>query len=208
MIRPIAFYAGILGVLFFVVTTILAGLQFQGYSHISQYISELYATGTPYGPQLRYYGFIPSGILIMLFSFLAIKLLPKSALTAIGFLGIGIFYGGGTIVCSLFPCDAGCNREWIDPSISQLIHNLSGTLTYLVVPISLVLAGVGARKWNEGKRVSFIGIFAGVICILFVGVLSSNPMSEYVGLFQRIIESSVLLWITWCSFYLRKIVIE
>lgn len=204
MTKSIAFWSGILGVVFFVVATFLAGLQFSEYSHVSQYISESYATGTPFGVQLRYFGFIPSGILLLIFSIGAIKVLPKSTFTIIGLLGIGIFYGGGTIVCGFFPCDAGCNREWINPSQSQVIHNFSGSLTYLIVPVCLILAGIGARKWNGSKQVSYLGIAVGVVCVIFVGVLSSNPSSPYAGLFQRIIESSVLLWIVVCSFYIRK----
>ena len=92
-----ASWCGLLGVIFFVSATILAGLQFSNYSHLSQLISESYAIGTPYGVQLRYLGFIPSGIFITAFAFIAIKNVPKSTLTQIGFLGIGIFYGIATI---------------------------------------------------------------------------------------------------------------
>ena len=78
-----ASWIGFLGVVFFISATILGGLQFSNYSHVSQLISESYAIGTPYGVQLRYLGFIPSGIFITAFAFLAIKNLPKSTLTQI-----------------------------------------------------------------------------------------------------------------------------
>ena len=198
-----AFWFGILGVIFFVSATILGGFQFSYYSHISQLISESYATGTPYGLYLRFFGFIPSGISIAVFAFHAIKVLPKSKDTQIGFLGIGIFYGLATILVSLFPCDKGCDKELVDPSLSQLIHNLTGLLTYLIVPISLIILGIAARKWEKGKYVSFVGIICGLISILFVGILSSDLQSKFAGFYQRIIEGSVLIWIIVCSFYLR-----
>jgi hypothetical protein len=120
------FGLGMLGVLCFVISTIWAGRQVPGYSHISQLISESYAIDTPFGPYFRFLGFLPSGIFIAIFSFLAIGKLPNALATKIGFWGLGIFYGLGTVVVSIFPCDHGCNPELIDPSLSQVIHNLTG----------------------------------------------------------------------------------
>ena len=148
---------------------------------------------------------MPSGIFITAFAFFAIKSLPKSKLTQIGYLGVGIFYGIGTILVSFFPCDKGCNNEMIDPSISQLIHNLSGMLTYMIVPICLIIIGVAAIKWKAAKFVTFSGIVFGLIAMLFVGILSVNLQSNYVGLYQRIIEGSILLFILICSFYFRRL---
>lgn len=200
-----ASWFGILGVLFFVSAAILGGLQFSNYSHISQLISESYAIGTPYGLQLRYLGFLPSGIFIAAFAFYAARALPKSTFTKLGFAGLGVFYGIATIIVSLFPCDKGCDKELVDPSFSQLIHNLTGLLTYIIVPICLLIHGIVARKWANGKYLSYLGIASGLTAILFVGILSSDLHSKVVGLYQRIIEGSALLWIVVCSFYLRTL---
>lgn len=200
-----ASWFGLLGIIFFVSATILGGLQFSDYSHISQLISESYAIGTPYGIHLRYLGFIPGGLFISAFAFIAIKALPKSTYTRTGFLGIGIFYGMATILVSLFPCDKGCDKELVDPSLSQLIHNLTGLLTYLIVPVSLLMIGVAARKWPNGKYVSNISLILGLIAILFVGILSSDLQSKFAGLYQRIIEGSILACIVVYSFYLRAL---
>lgn len=200
-----ASWSGLLGVLFFISAVILGGLQFSDYSHISQLISESYAIGTPFGLQLRYLGFLPSGIFIAAFAFYADRTLPKSTFTKLGFAGLGVFYGIATIIVSLFPCDKGCNKELVDPSLSQLIHNLTGLLTYIIVPICLLILGIVARKWANGKYVSYLGIACGLTAILFVSILSSDLHSKVVGLYQRIIEGSVLVWIVVCSFYLRTL---
>ena len=200
-----ASWFGLLGVVFFISATILGGLQFSNYSQLSQLISESYAIGTPYGVQLRYLGFIPSGIFIAAFAFLAIKNLPKSKLTQIGFLGIGIFYGIATILVSLFPCDKGCDKELVDPSLSQLIHTLTGLLTYIIVPICLIVIGVSAKKWANSKCVSYLSIICGLTAVLFVGILSSDLQSKFAGLYQRIIEGSILTFIITCSIYFRTL---
>lgn len=200
-----ASWFGLLGVVFFISATILGGLQLPGYSHIAQLISESYAIGTPYGVQLRYFGFLPGGLFIAAFAFYAVRALPKSTLTRLGFAGVGIFYGIATVIVSLFPCDEGCNKELIDPSLSQLIHNLTGLLTYLIVPVCLLMLGFAAHKWPNAKYMAYSGIVCGLTAILFVGILSSSLESKLAGLYQRIIEGSVLTWIIVCSLYLRAL---
>lgn len=200
-----AFWSGLLGVIFFILSVILGGLQLTEYSHVSQLISESYAIGTPYGVELRYLGFLPSGVLIAAFAYFAIKAFPKSTFTKFGFAGLGVFYGIATILVSVFPCDKGCDNELVHPSLSQLIHNLTGLLTYIIAPICILILGIVARNWINGKYVSYLGIACGLTSILFVGILSSDLHSKTVGLYQRIIEGSILLWIVVCSFYLRTV---
>lgn len=193
---------GLLGVIFFISSVILGGILLPGYSHISQLISESYAIGTPYGLQLRYLGYLPAGLFMAAFAFYANKAVPKSTMAGTGFAGLGLFYGIATIIVSIFPCDEGCGQEMVAPSFAQLIHNLSGLLTYMIVPICLLILGMASRKWPNARYVSISGIACGITAILFVGIFSSNLHSNSIGVYQRIIEGSVLLWIVLCSFYL------
>ena len=198
-------WTGILGVIFFGVASFLGGFQFDEYNPISQYISETMAVDTPYGKALRFLGYIPSGILLAIFSFSALNIFPKSNLTKIGFWGLGIFYGIATIIVGLFPCDKGCNKEMIDPSISQLIHNLTGLLTYIFVPFSIMIIGVGLRQSKKYDKLSKVAIICGLICFVFVGLLLSDPLTNYSGLYQRIIEGTFIIWIIACSMFIKRI---
>jgi len=204
MSNKLVFWTGILGVIFFGVASFLGGFQFDNYNPISQYISETYAVDTPYGKVLRFLGYIPSGILLTIFSFAGIKKFPKSNLTKIGFWGLGIFYGIATIIVGLFPCDKGCNKEFVDPSISQVIHNLTGLLTYIFVPISIILIGVGLRQSKKHDGLSKFAILCGLICIFFIGLLFSDPLTNYAGLYQRIIEGTFIVWIINCSIFIKR----
>ena len=204
MNKTTTFWFGIFGVILFIIPTVLGGFQFETYSHISQFISESYASGTPYGIYMRLLGLIPSGILIALFAFSASKLLPKSRLAKIGLIGFGLFYGIGTIIVGVFPCDTGCNKEFINPSISQIIHNSSGALTYLFVPACLILIGIGSRKWNNGKSISILSIVCGAAALGSSLMLSNDPTGDYIGLFQRIIESFILFWLINFAFYIKN----
>lgn len=199
------FWFGILGVLFFVIATIIGAFTIEDYDSISQLISETYANGTPYGNQLRYLGFIPSGIFIALFSFLALKILPPAKLTSFALINLGIFYGLGTIVSSLFPCDIGCHSDFADISISQVIHNIMGTLTYLIVPICIIFIAVSARKWSKSNKLSNILLLLGFISLSFVGMLMVNLHGNLIGLYQRIVEFSILLAILVIAFYIKNL---
>jgi hypothetical protein len=198
------YYIGILGAVVFVISSILGGFLIDNYSISSQLISETYAIDTEYGLMLRGFGIIPSGILLTLFSFISFKKFPESRLTKIGFYGLGIFYGIATIIVGIFPCDSGCNKGFIDPSISQVIHNLTGFLTYLFVPISIILIGLGLKKSPSHYGLSIQGITYGVLSIIFVYFISSDPTSEYAGVYQRIAESLFVIWIVTCAIAIRN----
>lgn len=159
---------GILGVSLFVVSSIIGGFLIEDYNILSQYISESYAIDTEYGKILRTFGYIPSGILIALFCFLGVRYFQPSKLLKTGFYGIGIFYGLATVVVGIFPCDSGCNKELINPSSSQLIHNFVGLLTYLFVPVFMILIGFGLKKTPNNKTFSLQSIAFGVISILLI----------------------------------------
>lgn len=202
------FFIAIISTTLFIVSSILGGFQFDDYDPISQYISETMAIGTPHGKKLRYFGYIPSGILLIVFSFIGYKRFPKSHLTKIGFIGLGLFYGFSTIIVGIFPCDIGCNKELIDPSISQLIHNFVGLLTYLFVPISIVFINLGLWKSKNYSQLFKIGIICAFISIIFISLLISNNSSSYIGLYQRIIEVIFIFFIISCAISIKKMKVE
>ncbi len=191
---------GILGVFLFVATTVIGGFSHPNYSHISQFISELYAVDAPNADVLRFYGYIPSGVCILLFSFFLHAVLPKSKGTTIGCILFGFFYGFGTILCSIFTCDAGCNPKLIDPSLSQFIHNGIGLLTYLFVPIALLCIGISNRS-----KLFFSNYTIATAVFSFLLVFVLDVQSPLKGLIQRLIEGSFLLWMVYCSMNAFKI---
>ena len=197
------YWTGILGVTLFGVASILGGFQFDDYNPISQYISETMAVDTPYGKALRYFGYVPSGILLTIFSFSALKKFPNSNLTKVGFWGLGIFYGVATIIVGIFPCDKGCNKELVDPSTSQIIHNLTGLLTYIFVPISIIIIGISIRQLQHYMRLSKITIICGLNCVVFISLLLADPLTKYAGLYQRIIEGTFIIFIIVCSIHIK-----
>lgn len=203
MNRKVIFLTGMLGVSLLLTSFILGGLLIENYDILSQFISESYAIDTEYGLLLRIFGYIPSGILIALFCFLSVHYFQPNAMVKIGFYGIGIFYGIGSSVTGIFPCDSGCNKELIDPSLSQLIHNFAALLMYLLAPFFLILIGFGLKK-SSFSRFSRQSIFLGIISFILICVLGSELVSEYTGLYQRMIELTFILWVIFCAYEIKS----
>lgn len=201
--KNIVFWLGLLGTLVFVVVAVWGGIRLENYSEISQYISETYATGIEGAAPLRY-GYILAGICLTLFAFLAPKTLPKSNGIKGAFWGIGVFYGLSTIITGIFPCDLGCNPDMVSPSMAQLIHNFTGSMTYMFVPFCLLAIGVIAHGWPDGKKLSAVSLACAVIAGIFVLILFSHLDSEIKGIYQRIIESSFIVWIIYLAFYIKN----
>lgn len=193
---------GFIGVSLLIFTLIFGGLLIENYDITNQFISESYAIDTKHGVSLRLLGYIPSGIIIALFCFLGEKYLDPKLVVKIGFYGIGIFYGLGTTVTGIFPCDSGCNKELLNLSSSQIIHNIAALLMYLFVPFLIILIGLTIRKTRH--RFSIQSTMLGLFSLIFVYLFGSELLGEYVGLYQRIIEIIFALWIILCSVEIKK----
>ena len=193
---------GFIGVSLLIFTLIFGGLLIENYDIKNQFISESYAIDTKHGVSLRLLGYIPSGIIIALFCFLGEKYLDPKLVVKIGFYGIGIFYGLGTTVTGIFPCDSGCNKELLNLSSSQIIHNIAALLMYLFVPFLIILIGLTIRKTRH--RFSIQSTMLGLFSLIFVYLFGSELLGEYVGLYQRIIEIIFALWIILCSVEIKK----
>ena len=197
-------YIGILGVSLFAIAAIVGPLLIEVYSVISQYISESFASNTEYGWYLQYFGYVPSGILIAAFCVFAPKYLPNLKLIKAGFFGLAIFYGLGTILVGLFPCDAGCPTKMIHSSTAQLIHNAAASVTYIFLPICILGIGLGLKKFKTHQRLSQISMALGIISAIFILVLFSNPESGYRGILQRVIETSFITFIISSTLNIRN----
>jgi len=148
--------------------------------------------------------YIAAGILMAVFGFMAPSAMPKSSGIKIGFFLFAIFYGFGTVITGFFPCDMGCDPDPENASLSQFIHNTAGFFTYAIVPFCLMGIGFSSRKMMGVTDFSKTSIFCGILAFSFVVLLFANPTGTFIGLFQRIIEGSILFWVIYTSFYIRR----
>lgn len=195
----IAFWAAVLSFSLFLLTIIVGGATFPGYSHASQYISELGATGAPLSHAVSWLGFVPSGLLLMIFAVTAPQVLPRSAITWLGFAFIG-YYALGLVAGGFFPCDYGCRPE--DPSTTQIIHNAIAGTGYLTGITALLPLGTQARKWPGAKHLLILGVLCWLVAASALPFL--DPGFEYAGFAQRTIEVCMCIWITACGYYAKR----
>ena len=203
MREKIAGWAGLLGVVFFVGEALIGGSQFENYSHARQFISETYASGTPWSDVLRFGGVLPAGVLFAVFAFLSASVFPLPRAGSVGFIGFGVFYGLGTVATAFFPCDFGCDPGQADPTLAHILHFASGTLTYIFTPFCLLMIGIAAKKWPN-TALSKILLVCGAIMAAGVTVLFLFPVDDLLGLNQRIVEGAALLSIVGCSLNLLR----
>ncbi|WP_347332882.1 DUF998 domain-containing protein [Marinimicrobium locisalis] len=164
-----------------------------GYSHFSQFISELNATGTPYAQVIGWLGFVPFGLLSGSLVFAAAKVVPVNGASRVGYWLI-ILQPIAYIGSAFAPCDIGCPAEG---SVSQTIHNLIALLTYLLTALGLALLSL-TPKITVLMRVLWV-VLATVWLMLFILMLESS-LEQWRGILQRLAEwivFSVLLISAW-----------
>jgi hypothetical membrane protein len=198
MSGKLAMITAVLGAAWLVAMVLIGGASFDGYDHVAQYISELGANGAPYGWHVSWLGFLPIGILICAFAFFAWRAAPRSVLATIGFVGVFLF-SIGYVGSAFFPCDFGCRPE--APSFSQAMHELVGLAGYLLAPLTLLLLGFAARKWPGAMWLSVVAFITAAGALVGLGGLM-DPGAPQVGLYQRVLEASMLSWVVACGLYL------
>ena len=161
--------AGILGPLTVVLLTVIGGANFPGYSHASDFISELGSTDASHGRLVSWAGFFPAGVFTSAFALLAWRTLPRSAAGTLGFFGL-LFFAAGYLAAAFFPCEGDCRSA--HPGFSQAMHNFFGLAGYLTAGGFFVGLRMGGRC-DGALRTSF-----SVAGLPIRGRGAANPGSE------------------------------
>jgi len=197
VLAKLAMVSALLVAAWHIAMLVIGGATFPGYDHVRQFISEMGATGAPYGFEVSWFGFAPIGVLMAAFAILAWLAAPRSVLFTLG--SIGIFaYAVGYVGTAVYPCDYGCRPE--NPTATHQLHLLFGLVSYLFAPLMLLLLALAVRKWPNAAWLFVVGVVAAIGAL--GGLLTFDPSSPFVGLSQLSIEASVIAWIVACGFYL------
>lgn len=194
----LATLTGVAGAAWIAICALAAGLAQPGYSHRSQFLSELGARGAPHEELFSLAGLLPAGLLLLAFAFFAARATPGGAGTKLGFAGLW-FYALGYVAAAFYRCDPGCDMG--DPSASQVVHTAIGGLGYVAGAASIILLGVASRGWPGGGLLSPLGVAGGIVALGALPFMA--PEWAYKGLAQRVVETALLAWIVACALYLR-----
>jgi hypothetical protein len=166
---------------------LVAACRSDGYSHVSQYISELGASGAADGTLVSAAGFAPAGGLVLAFLALTAGSLPRTRGVRAGLVCLGAV-GAGYLVSAVFPCDPGCPSTG---SLAQSIHNAFGLIEY-----AGAVAGFGLLA--RGLRSPACALAALLVAAGWAGMLVPS-LAPFRGASQRVAEAAIFLWIAHAS---------
>jgi len=189
--RRAAALAGLAAVALALAVPLLGARARPGYSHVSQFISELGESGAPGAEWVSAAGFAPIGLLVLAFLALAAPALPASRWKRPGLACLGAV-GAAYLAASLAPCDPGCP---VTGSLSQTLHNAFGALEYAGAIAGLLLLAAGLR----GSALGRLSVAAAALVALGFLAMLTPSFPSVRGLAQRVAEASIFLWIAVAS---------
>lgn len=198
MTRHIAFGCGVLSLLVLALATIAGGMAYPGYDHLTQYISELGATGAPTAEAVSL-AFMVSGGLLAGFWILCAGVFPRSLLSILGF-GLSALNGVGLLLGGVFQCDFECSTA--DLSREALLHDVFGGVGYLAGIAGVFLIGFAARHWPQGRGMFGLSLVCGVPAALAIWLI--HPEFEWYGVAQRVVEIALAIWTLAVALRLRS----
>ncbi len=168
------------------VTSVLLGRRRAGYSHRSQYLSELGERGAPCEPVARV-AFAATGLLAGRAVVLAAPRLRherahRAAAWALGTLG------SAYVVAAVAPCDEGCPTNG---TTAQAVHNLAGAAEYVGGGISLALVALGAGPSRAVRMAARAGIAVHGTSMALATVGARRDR----GVYQRVSEVVLFGWL-------------
>ena len=189
---------GVIAPIVFVASVAVWGALTPGYSHISQYISELGARGAPFATPMNLLGIVPFGLLICTF---AIGYARSTTSFAARWLtsGVLLLCGAGFVAAGLFACDQACSFN--NMSTSAIVHNLSAMSAFLLA----MLAVAASLCQRAGWRALLFGLV--VLCSMlgaFWAMLKLGPTSDTIGLAQRAFLLPFCVWLAATAWRLGK----
>jgi hypothetical membrane protein len=192
--RPYELIAGGCGIVapvFFALMVVIAGINYPGYSHLTQAISELGGVGAP-NPLIQNLNFAVTGLLIIVFASGLNSGLDAGKRSWLGPMLLAGF-GVVMVVHAFLPCDAGC--EFVTRVGSA--HNVTGLAGFL-----LAITGVFtvSRLEDSGsgsyRGYSAISAAAGLASlVLWIALGRAARIHVMNGSLQRLFAATVLLWI-------------
>lgn len=192
---------GVLGPPLFVLGVVAAGLQYPGYSHVSQVISEL--GGAEAGrPIVQNLNFLLIGVATLGFAW---SLGAATDNVTAGPKFIAVFALSSLIANGLLPCDAGCQGA----TTIGLLHNLTGMAGFVAAIVGMTLLARSWRadlRWQAHARFTWaMAVVASMGLATFVAMKAAGAES-FDGLAQRLFVGALLTWIMMTAIRTRALV--
>ena len=192
---------GILGPVLFTLVTVISAELRPDYNHMHEFISALGASETANEQLMNFAGFIPAGLLIVLFGFSMLMHLPKPLISKIGSLLIMAF-GLGMMTAGVYSCDPGCLP---DGTAESIIHERVSTITFPSAILGILLLGISFRKQIGFRKLMMYSLTSGFLAVAILAtMISTFETRNFTGLWQRLLLLTIFIWTTVIGLYLFK----
>jgi hypothetical membrane protein len=184
---------GIAGpVVFSTVTLAVAALR-PGYSHATDVISELGATGTPYAALMNYVGFVPAGLMIAVFGIALSRAVAGGHLSILA-AGLVTVFGCGMAASGVFSCDAGCPRG--EGSLENGIHMVIAPPIFACFIAGVAILGNRFRSMPPplGPLATYSLATSALALLFMIALVLSLESRTFSGIWQRLMVASLFLW--------------
>ena len=191
MARKILLFCGILSSLLYVAMNIIGAMQWEGYSSLSQTISELSGIGSPSRMLWIWLGILYQ-LLVILFGWsIWDSGGRKRSLGMAG--GLLLVYGVLGLAAPLFPM----HLRGVERMLTDTMHKV---LTTVTVALMLAAIGFGAAALENRFRLFstatiLVLLVFGALAGLDVPRIDANLPTPWVGVTERIAAGAFLLWV-------------
>ena len=189
---------GVIAPLFYIVPTIVGGLLRPGYSHLSNSVSDLLASGAPNRINLMIpftvYPILLSVFGFGLFAVLRSKPAPLSSQTGlIGFILIGASMGIlGILTMTVFPQDP----HGSPMTTPGLLHLILVGIQAISAMAAILLIGFWFRTNGfSGYFMYSIVSFAVLLVTGIISMIGVTQGSQLIGLFERLNVGAIVQWL-------------
>lgn len=184
---------GILAPVLWAGAVIFCGSLRPEYSHLTQYISELGERGSSTEFMIRYAGFVPTGLMHVVFAAFLYVVFKGSRPAAIAAMLLAI-NGLARIGAGIFPCEVGCAGPRL--LLSQKLHSLSSGVGFFALIGAAILWGVLLRRYQRLRGLSLYSVGSGILGLVFlVAMLWGAELRRGTGLYERLSTGVLSLWV-------------
>jgi len=202
-LRSILLVCGVLSSLLYVIMNIVTAILYEGYSPVSQTVSELSAIGAPTRPLWVALGI---GYELLVIAFAVGVWLSSKSNRPLRIAGMLLFING--VIGFFWPPMH--QRPVLSAGGASLTDTLHIVFTAVTVPLMMLSIGFGAAAF--GKKFRLYSIITVVILIVF-GLLtasdgpriSANLPTPLIGLWERINIGVYMLWVVVLAILLLRI---
>ena len=171
---------------------VICGSLRPGYSHLTQYISELGERGSSTELIMRYGAFVPTGLMHVAFAGYLYFAFKGRRLAAIAATLLAL-NGVARVGAGIFPCEPGCAGTGL---ISEKLHSLSAGAGFVALIGASVIWGILLKRFQDLRVLGLYSIASGLVGLAFLLLMAwKADVRTATGLYERVSSGVLSLWV-------------